>query len=135
MEWKSRDRKRERERGVGEERFLKWVMGMERETPGYLLRVELQREKLKGRVGRTAWRFEEKLRGGEGNELARLSLTEMEEKDREKKVDSKWEEERRVFFEERVLRREEMEEGGDEWFEGGEKMDRKKQKKRKHRRG
>lgn len=32
-----------------QERFLKWILGVERSTPGYMVRKELQREKLKGR--------------------------------------------------------------------------------------
>lgn len=46
-----------------EERYMRWVMGLGRESPGYLLREELQREKLRGRAERGARRFEEK---GEG---------------------------------------------------------------------
>lgn len=42
-----------------QERFLKWILGVERSTPGYMVRKELQREKLKGRS--EAWRFEKKL--------------------------------------------------------------------------
>lgn len=37
-----------------EERFLRWMMRVERGTPGYLLREELQREKLRRRAGRGA---------------------------------------------------------------------------------
>jgi len=47
-----------------QERYLKWVAGVERRTPGYLVREELQREKLKNRARRRVWNFEERLMGG-----------------------------------------------------------------------
>lgn len=33
-----------------QDRFLRWVLGVERMTAGYLVREELQRETLKGRA-------------------------------------------------------------------------------------
>lgn len=45
-----------------EERYLRWVMRLDSRTPGYMVREELQRGKLKGRAGRRAWRFEKRLR-------------------------------------------------------------------------
>jgi len=35
-------------------------------TPWYLVRKELQREKLRGRMGRRAWNFERRLEEGRG---------------------------------------------------------------------
>ncbi|KAL6417093.1 hypothetical protein ACFW04_012989 [Cataglyphis niger] len=35
-----------------QERYLRWVFGVEWETPGYMVREELQREKLRSRTGR-----------------------------------------------------------------------------------
>lgn len=40
-----------------EERHLRWVLGVDKMTPGYLVRKEIQREKIRGRVKRRAWRF------------------------------------------------------------------------------
>lgn len=37
-----------------EERYLRWALKMNRRTPGYLVREELQKEKLKERAGRRA---------------------------------------------------------------------------------
>ncbi|KAL6430596.1 hypothetical protein ACFW04_006887 [Cataglyphis niger] len=34
-----------------QERYLRWVLGVEWGTPGYMVREELQREKLRGRAG------------------------------------------------------------------------------------
>ncbi|KYN21992.1 hypothetical protein ALC57_05622 [Trachymyrmex cornetzi] len=53
-------------RGRLQERYLKWVLGIERGTPGYLVREELQREKLRVRAGKRAWAFEERLKGNGG---------------------------------------------------------------------
>jgi len=49
-----------------EERYLRWVLDVDRGTPGYLVREELQREKLRGRAGRRAWGFEKRLEEGKG---------------------------------------------------------------------
>ncbi|KYN20536.1 hypothetical protein ALC57_07111 [Trachymyrmex cornetzi] len=35
-----------------QERYLRWVLGVERRTPGYLMREELQREKLRTKAGK-----------------------------------------------------------------------------------
>lgn len=80
------------------EMYLRWVLGVERCTPGYLLRKELQRV-LKGRSGLRAWGFEKKLEEGECGELARLCWGEMKERPRRGKVLGGWEDERKQFFE------------------------------------
>jgi len=45
-----------------EERYLRWVLGVDTRTPGYMVREELQREKMRGRMGRRAAGFERRLR-------------------------------------------------------------------------
>lgn len=35
-----------------EERYLRWAMGLDSNIPGYMIREELQRGKLKGKVRR-----------------------------------------------------------------------------------
>jgi len=37
-----------------EKRYLRWLLGVDVRTPGYLVREELQREKLRGRMGERA---------------------------------------------------------------------------------
>lgn len=54
-----------------EESFISWVLGVERSTPGYMVREEIQREKKRGKAGRRAWNFEERLRQGRGSDIAR----------------------------------------------------------------
>ncbi|KYN20693.1 hypothetical protein ALC57_06952 [Trachymyrmex cornetzi] len=70
-----------------QERYLRWVLGVERRTPGYLVREELQREKLRAKAGKRAWAFEERLRRGDGS--------------REGEKLEGWEREREQYFVER----------------------------------
>lgn len=37
------------------ERYLKWVLGVKKQTPGYILRVKMERDKLKEKAGIEAW--------------------------------------------------------------------------------
>lgn len=102
-----------------EERYLRWVLGVEGRTPGYLVREEMQRDKLEGRAGKRAWSFEERLEEGKGSILARKCLSEMRERWSRGKVRAGWEEERREFFESRGLELEEVERRrveGNGWF-------------------
>jgi hypothetical protein len=92
-----------------EERYLRWVLGVDGRTPGYMVREELQREKLRGRAGRRAWSFEKRLEEGKGSELARECLEEMKGRWRKGKVREGWEEERQGFFRDRGMEVEEIE--------------------------
>lgn len=109
-----------------EERYLRWVMGLDSRTPDYMVKEELHRGKLKGRAGSRAWVFERRLREGKGGELARRCWEEMREilvKDKEMYG---WEEERRSFFESRGVKLEEVVERGKEegeWFARIEQKD------------
>lgn len=62
------------------EKYLRWLLGVSRMTPGYMVREELQREKLRTRAGRKAWRMEERLAEGRGSELARRCWEEAKER-------------------------------------------------------
>lgn len=37
-----------------EERYLRWVLGVDGRVPGYMIREKLQRDKLRGIAGRRA---------------------------------------------------------------------------------
>jgi len=76
---------------------------LDSKTPGYIVREEVKRNKLRERAGRRAWSFEKRLEEGKGSELTRLCWEEMREKCREGKIGSIWEEERGKFFREREL--------------------------------
>ncbi|KYN26650.1 hypothetical protein ALC57_03980 [Trachymyrmex cornetzi] len=68
--WKERGGRMERLK----DRYLRWVEGG---TLGYMIREEIQRGNLRGRAGKRAWAFEERLKGEGGKLLARLCLDEM----------------------------------------------------------
>lgn len=95
MERKGRNRK------IKGKIYMKWVLGLERRTSGYMVREDIKRGKLRERAGRRAWGFEERLREGKDSELTRLCWREMREGAMEGKTESEWEEERRRFFEDR----------------------------------
>lgn len=81
-----------------EERYIRWVLGVERETSWYMVREETQRDKLRGRAGRRTWRFVERLEQGRGSEIARKYLEKLKSRERRGITRSKWEEERKKFF-------------------------------------
>lgn len=72
---------------------------MDGKTPGYLVREEVQREKLRGRAGRKAWGFKRRLEEGKGSKWARRCWEKMRERCREGKTGSSSEREREEFFE------------------------------------
>lgn len=39
-----------------QDRYLRWLMGVGRHIPGYLIREEVKRDKLRGRAGMRAWK-------------------------------------------------------------------------------
>lgn len=86
---------------------------MEFRTPGYTVREETKREKLRLRATKRAWRYEEMLSRGEGRELARICWEEIRERERkEEGALSRWERERKEFREERGRREEGEGKGG-----------------------
>jgi len=93
-----------------QEKYLKWVLGVSWRTPGYLLREELLRDKLRTRAGRRTWGFEERLAEGRGSELARRCWEELKERARRGEEMLEWEKERKAFFEDRGIEVEKMEE-------------------------
>lgn len=66
---------------------------MEWRMPRYMIREEVKRGKMRENMGRRAVMFEEKLRSGGGNIIARLCWKEV--LDRENEKGSKWEEDRK----------------------------------------
>ena len=57
-------------------------IGVDWRTPGYMVRVEVNRDKMKTRRGRRAWNYEEKSRKEEGSEITR-ECSEIKERNRE----------------------------------------------------
>jgi len=118
-----------------EERFLRWVLGVEGRTPWYMVREELQRDKLCIRAGRRAWGFERRLKLGKGSVIARKCWEEMRERSKRGKGGSGWEGERREFFIRKGLNWEETEERigeveeGERWYGEWEKEERERHRK------
>lgn len=84
-----------------EERYLRWVLGLDWSTPGYMVREEIQRDKLRSRAGRRAWAYEKRLDEGKGSGLARKCVEEIRARGRVGRVGLGWEEERKMFVEHR----------------------------------
>lgn len=78
MGWKERE-KMERL----EEKFIRWILGVEWRTLRYMVREETQREKLRRKAGRRAWMFEKRLEEGRGSDIERRCLEEMKERGRQ----------------------------------------------------
>nr|XP_012219031.1 PREDICTED: DNA ligase 1-like [Linepithema humile] len=112
MGWKEREKMEKLE-----ERYMKWVLGVDGRTPEYVIREELKREKLRGRAGKRAWDFErrkrdwkKRLEKGKKSALAKRCWGEMMERVGKGKAKSEWEGERRKFFEEKGIESEEAKE-------------------------
>jgi len=101
-----------------EEKYLRWVLGVDGKTPWYLVKGELQREKLRRRAGRSAWNFERRLEEGRGGIIARKCWEEMREKERGGTERSDWEKKRERFWEERNTLKREVEEKRGQGIDG-----------------
>ena len=82
-EWKEREEVKRLE-----ERYLRWVFGLDSKMPSYLIREETKRNKLRERTGERAWSFEKKLERGKGSELTRICWKEMRERSRDGRIGS-----------------------------------------------
>ncbi|XP_071578809.1 uncharacterized protein [Temnothorax nylanderi] len=101
-EWKERE-KIERMH----ERYIRWTLGLDWSTPGYMIREETKRDRMRVSAGKRAMKYEEKLEWGKGNEIARECWKEIKRNVRKEKAN--WEEERRSFYEKRGYATEEIE--------------------------
>lgn len=82
-----------------QKKYLKCVLGVNWRTPGYIIREELQLEKLRTRAGKRACGFE-RLAEGRGSKLAGC-WEEMRGRIKRGVKLSEWKRERKEFFEER----------------------------------
>ncbi|KAH0818793.1 hypothetical protein GEV33_003998 [Tenebrio molitor] len=71
-----------------QEKYLRWVLGVDRETPGYIVREECKRSKLRVKAGKRAAKFEDRMGGREEcrilTECYREKKNNADEKEREK---------------------------------------------------
>lgn len=56
-----------------------------------MVREEIQRDKLRIKAGKRAWKFEKKLRAGQGSSIARKYWLEIKDRDKRLEVGSNWE--------------------------------------------
>ncbi|CAD6216935.1 GSCOCG00011370001-RA-CDS, partial [Cotesia congregata] len=63
-----------------QDRFLRWVLGVSRSVAGYMVREELQRDRLEGKAGIRAWSFEKKVEEGGGAEIVWRCRLEMKKR-------------------------------------------------------
>jgi len=88
-------------------------LGVEKRTTGYLVREEMQREKMRSKTGRRAWGMEKRLEKGKGSRIVQACLKEISDRAAKGKELSVWERERSQFFKDRggEVARMEREEG------------------------
>ena len=101
-----------------QEKYLRWILKLDGTTPGYVVREELKREKIRIEAGKRAGWFEDKMECGKVGEIGQRCIKERrrEEKEREEKDWTKESIERRNYLW-RCGRSEEalQEEGEDKW--------------------
>lgn len=66
-----------------------------------MIREEIQRDKIRGRMGKRTWSYKKKLEEGKGGILARKCLEEIRRRIMKEEESSTWEEERKDFFSKR----------------------------------
>lgn len=62
--------------------------------------VEREKEKMRGRTSKRAWKFERKLEEDKGEETAKKYLEEMKERWKKRRIIGKWEQEKKKYMEE-----------------------------------
>ena len=75
-----------------QEKYIRWVLGLEWYTPGYMIREKTKRGKLRTGAGRRALGMAERARSGKAGGIARRCLEEIRRKERGCKIE--WVEER-----------------------------------------
>jgi len=99
-----------------QERYIRWILGVNWRTPGYMVREETQRDLLRLRAGISAWGFEDRLKRGEGSKLARSYLEKIKKREKGIEEISRWEMERLEYLRDgRGEKEEAEEEGKGEW--------------------
>ena len=73
-------------------RYMKWILGLDKVTPNYILREETREEEIRTKAVRSAFNYEEGARSSD-KKLVRECIRKME-RQREEKKPSKWKERR-----------------------------------------
>lgn len=65
-------------------KYLRWIVGVDWRTPGYIVREELKREKIRISAGERAGRFEERMTEGKVGEIGKICMREKRKDERER---------------------------------------------------
>lgn len=80
-----------------QERYLKWILGLDIYTPGYVVMEEIKRDKFRIDTGERAHRYEERIRNDNRKELVKECWKERE-RDESRGVITRWGEKRMKYF-------------------------------------
>jgi len=105
-----------------QERYIRWVLEVDGRTPGYIVKEERKRKKMRTRLGRRAMGYEEKIEKGGGSECVKICWEEIRK--RGEKELSRWETKRRDFYRERGVLLERVMGSGEVGRELKEEIDR-----------
>lgn len=78
-----------------QDKFIKWTLGLDWNTPSYMVREETKRQLLRIEAGKRAVKFEEKIREKSENKIMKECLREIE---RDKEDRNRWKEDREMYF-------------------------------------
>lgn len=79
------------------ERYGRWVLGLDWETPEYIVREELKWKKLRLRGVKKAWKFEKRLKEGKESKWVKRCLKEIEKRNETGEGKSRWEKEKDTY--------------------------------------
>jgi hypothetical protein len=81
---------RTRRDGGVQEKYLRWVLGVEKETPGYTVREQCKRNRLRVKAGKKAERFADEMDGREECRILTECWEEKRKNKREKYYQRNW---------------------------------------------
>lgn len=71
-------------------KYLRWLLGVDRRTPGYMIREEMQREKMRKRAGKRAWEYKRRIEEKREGTLIRRCWEKIKGRNKAGKIGSKW---------------------------------------------
>lgn len=80
-------------------KYIKWILGLNRQTPSYIILEETKRNRLRIEASRRAMKYEEKIGKTVNKELLRECYRVMKRKETAGQEYNKWEEKRKKFYE------------------------------------
>lgn len=92
-------------------KYIRWILGLEQQTPKYIILEETKRDKLKIEAGKRAMKYEAKIRTQENNRILQGCWKEIRKNDKnqDRQKQGRWEKERQQYYEHRGYSTEEVE--------------------------